>query len=106
MSVPGFEAHFTPAVEIGWRLARPAWGHGYATEAARRVLRAAFADYALPEVVSFTSEANVRSQAVMRRIGMTHHPADDFGHPWIPPDHRLHRHVLWRIKAPGRSEPG
>ena len=98
LSVPRFEAHFTPAVEVGWRLARPAWGHGYATEAARRVLRAAFADYARPEVVSFTSEANVRSQAVMRRIGMTHDPADDFDHPSLPPGDRLNRHVLYRIR--------
>jgi RimJ/RimL family protein N-acetyltransferase len=100
LSVPSFEAHFTPAVEIGWRLARPAWGHGYASEAARRALAAGFSDYGLAEVVSFTSVGNVRSQAVMRRIGMTHDPADDFGHPRIAPDDRLHRHVLWRITAP------
>jgi RimJ/RimL family protein N-acetyltransferase len=55
-------------------------------------------------VVSFTSVTNVRSQAVMRRIGMTHDPADDFGHPRLPPDHHLHRHVLWRIKAPAPLE--
>jgi RimJ/RimL family protein N-acetyltransferase len=55
---------------------------------------------------SFTTVANVRSQAVMRRIGMTHDPADDFGHPRIAPDQPTHRHVLWRIKAPGRPEPG
>lgn len=103
LAVPGFGAHFTPAVEIGWRLARPAWGHGYASEAARRVLEAASTGYGLPEVVSFTSVTNLRSQAVMRRIGMTHDPADDFGHPRLPPDHRLYRHVLWRIKAPAGS---
>ena len=106
LSVPSFDAHFTPAVEIGWRLARPAWGHGYASEAARHALAAGFTTYGLAEAVSFTSVTNVRSQAVMRRIGMTHDPADDFGHPRIAPDHRLHRHVLWRIEPPGRPEPG
>ena len=104
LSVPRFEAHFTPAVEVGWRLARPAWGHGYASEAARRALAVAFDDYRLPEVVSFTSVTNVRSQAVMRRIGMTHDPADDFDHPSLPPGHRLQRHVLYRIR-PG-DRPG
>jgi RimJ/RimL family protein N-acetyltransferase len=99
LSVPRFEAHFTPAVEIGWRLARPAWGHGYASEAARRALASAFDDHGLTEVVSFTSQSNVRSQAVMRRIGLTHDPADDFGHPRLAPGHPLHRHVLWRISA-------
>ena len=100
LAVPSFDAPFTPAVEIGWRLARPAWGRGYASEAARGALDAAFTTYGLAEVVSFTSEDNVRSQAVMRRIGMTHDPADDFDHPRLPPGHRLNRHVLWRIKAP------
>jgi RimJ/RimL family protein N-acetyltransferase len=104
LSVPSFDAPFTPAVEIGWRLARPAWGHGYASEAARRALAAAFTTYGVAEVVSFTSVDNLRSQAVMRRIGMTHDPADDFGHPRIPPDDRLHRHVLYRAARP--AEPG
>ena len=104
LAVPGFEAHFTPAVEIGWRLARPAWGHGYASEAARRALAAAFTTYGLAKVVSFTSVDNIRSQAVMRRIGMTHDPADDFDHPRLPPGHRLQRHVLYRAARP--AEPG
>jgi RimJ/RimL family protein N-acetyltransferase len=106
LSVPSFPAHFTPAVEVGWRLARPAWGHGYASEAARRALTEGFTTYGLAEVVSFPTVANVRSQAVMRRIGMTHDPADDFGHPRIAPDQPTHRHVLWRIKAPAAPEPG
>jgi RimJ/RimL family protein N-acetyltransferase len=104
LSVPRFEAHFTPAVEVGWRLARPAWGRGYASEAARRALAVGFDEFRLPEVVSFTSATNLRSQAVMRRIGMTHDPADDFGHPSLPPGHRLHRHVLYRIRPSG--QPG
>ena len=106
LSVPSFEAHFTPAVEIGWRLARPAWGHGYASEAARRALATGFDGYQLPEVVSFTAVPNVRSQAVMRRIGMTHDPADDFDHPSLP-GHRLQRHVLYRARpsTPDRARP-
>jgi ribosomal-protein-alanine N-acetyltransferase len=100
LSVPSFQAHFTPAVEVGWRLARPAWGHGYASEAARQALTEGFTTYGLAEVVSFTAVANVRSQAVMARIGMTHDPADDFAHPRIAPEEPTHRHVLWRIKAP------
>jgi RimJ/RimL family protein N-acetyltransferase len=100
LSVPSFDAHFTPAVEIGWRLARPAWGHGYASEAARRALAEGFERYRLAEIVSFTSTTNVRSQAVMGRIGMTHDPADDFDHPRLDPASPLYRHVLWRIKPP------
>ena len=92
-----FESHFTPAVEIGWRLARPAWGHGYATEAARAALAFGFDQAGLREIVSFTSADNLRSQAVMRRIGMTHDPADDFDHPRLPNGHRLRRHLLYRL---------
>jgi ribosomal-protein-alanine N-acetyltransferase len=99
LSVPSFDAHFTPAVEIGWRLARPAWGHGYATEAARRAVASGFGDHGLTDMVSFTSLVNVRSQAVMRRIGMTHDPAADFDHPRLPAGHPLQRHVLWRLAA-------
>jgi ribosomal-protein-alanine N-acetyltransferase len=99
LSVPRFTAHFTPAVEVGWRLARPAWGHGYATEAARRALTAGFDDHGLTEVVSFTTTANARSQAVMVRLGMTHDPRDDFDHPMIAEDSPLRRHVLYRVSA-------
>ncbi|MCO6000039.1 GNAT family N-acetyltransferase [Actinoallomurus rhizosphaericola] len=100
--VPRFDAHFTPTVEIAWRLARPAWGHGYASEAARRVLAFAFEDLRLPEVVSFTAHQNLRSQAVMRRIGMTHDADGDFDHPFIPEGHPLRPHVLFRMRAEER----
>ena len=90
------EPRFRPGVEIGWRLARAAWGHGYATEAARAVLAFAFDELGLDEVISFTSTTNVRSQRVMERIGMTHDPADDFDHPNVT-DERLRRHVLYRL---------
>ncbi|GAA4596842.1 GNAT family N-acetyltransferase [Planotetraspora phitsanulokensis] len=97
LSVPRFTAAFTPCVEIGWRLARHAWGYGYATEAAMAVLEDAFGRLGLAEVVSFTAVGNVRSQAVMRRIGMSHDPAGDFDHPALAEDSPLRRHVLYRI---------
>lgn len=100
LSVPSFEAPFTPCVEIGWRLARAAWGQGYAVEAARAVLDAAYGPGGLDEVVSFTAQGNTRSRRVMERIGMSRDPADDFDHPRLPPGHRLSRHVLYRL---GRS---
>jgi RimJ/RimL family protein N-acetyltransferase len=95
-----FEAHFTPAVEVGWRLAREHWGRGYATEAARAVLAFGFGQVGLDEIVSFTVPANVRSWSVMERLGMTRDPADDFDHPVIPPGHPLRRHVLYRLPRP------
>lgn len=97
-----FEAGFTPAVEIGWRLARPAWRHGYATEAARAALAFGFDELALEEIVSFAVPGNARSRAVMERIGMERDPAGDFDHPGLPVGHPLSRHVLYRIQAGGR----
>ncbi|MEV5745859.1 GNAT family N-acetyltransferase [Microbispora rosea] len=101
LHVPRFTAHFTPCVEIGWRLARSAWGRGYATEAAWASLEDGFGRIGLTEVVSFTAVPNVRSQAVMRRLGMTHDPAEDFDHPALPEGHPLRRHVLYRIRRQG-----
>jgi ribosomal-protein-alanine N-acetyltransferase len=110
LSVADFEAPFTPAVEVGWRLARWAWGNGYATEAATAALDFGFSAAALGEVVSFTSVQNIRSQAVMRRLGMTRQPVDDFEHPAIAAGHRLRPHVLYRISheqwRARRAEPG
>jgi RimJ/RimL family protein N-acetyltransferase len=97
LSVPAFEAHFTPAVEVGWRLARPYWGYGYATEGARAALRFGFHEAGLTEIVSFTSEVNERSRRVMERLGMTRRSEDDFDHPRLPAGERLRRHVLYRI---------
>lgn len=95
-----FVAPFTPAVEIGWRLGRPFWGQGIASEAARAVLEHAFGPLGLVEVVSFTTTTNLASQRVMQRIGMGRDPADDFDHPAIPEGHLLRRHVLYRIARP------
>jgi RimJ/RimL family protein N-acetyltransferase len=97
LSVPNFRAHFTPAVEIGWRLDRPFWGQGIATEAARLALADGFGRIGLSEIVSFTVPANLRSIRVMERLGMTHNPANDFEHPRLPEGHRLRRHVLYRL---------
>ncbi len=97
LSVPSFESHFTPCVEIGWRLAKKYWGRGYATEAARAVLAYAFEDLGQEEVVSFTVPGNLKSRAVMQRLGMTYAPEDDFDHPSLEEGHRLRRHVLHRI---------
>jgi RimJ/RimL family protein N-acetyltransferase len=101
LSTPSFDAAFTPAVEVGWRFAYHAWGHGYATEAARAALAFGFARLGLQEIVSFTTVANVRSRRVMERLGMRHDPADDFDHPRLDEGHPLRRHVLYRL---GRVE--
>ena len=92
-----FEAHFTPAVEIGWRLASEHWGKGYATEGAKTALDFGFTRLGLREIVSFTVSANRRSWHVMQRIGMTHNQADDFDHPRLAEGDPLRRHVLHRI---------
>ena len=97
--VPAFDAHFTPCIEIGWRLSAEHWGQGYATEAALASAAHAFGALGAEQLVSFTTPANVRSRAVMRRIGMTHDPADDFDHPRMPHGHPLKRHVLYRMDA-------
>jgi RimJ/RimL family protein N-acetyltransferase len=97
LSIPAFEAHFTPCVEVGWRLAADYWGQGYATEAARAAVAFGFEHLHLPEVVSFTVPENTRSRRVMERIGMLREPADDFDHPNAPLS--LRRHVLYRSKA-------
>jgi RimJ/RimL family protein N-acetyltransferase len=100
LSVPSFDAHFTPCVEVGWRLANAHWGKGYASEGAGRVLEYAFNTIGLNEIVSFTSQLNERSIAVMRRIGMQYDRCGDFEHPRIAHGHRLRRHVLYRIQNP------
>ena len=103
LSVPRFTTPFTPCVEVGWRLARAHWGHGYATEAARASVTFGFEQVGLEEIVSFTAPANSRSIAVMERLGMSHDPADDFDHPSLPAGHPLRRHVLYRLTCTSRS---
>jgi RimJ/RimL family protein N-acetyltransferase len=99
LSVPGFDAPFMPAVEIGWRLAAAYWGKGLATEGAREALRFGFETIGLDEIVSFTVPANLRSRRVMEKIGMTRDARDDFDHPRMPSGHPLRRHVLYRLTS-------
>lgn len=97
LAVPSWQAAFTPCTEIGWRLARSAWGQGYATEAAEVSLATAFGPAGLDEVVSFTATGNRRSRQLMERIGMTRDPSADFDHPLVPHG-PLRRHVLYRLR--------
>ena len=97
LCVPAFEAHFTPCVEIGWRLAHAFWGFGYATEAACAARDYAFSQLGLEQIVSCTVAENQRSRKVMERLGMTYSPEDDFEHPLLPVGHPLRPHVLYRL---------
>lgn len=100
LNVPRFECHFTPCVEIGWRLARAYWGKGLATEAAHAALDAGFEMFGLSEIVSFTTVHNIRSRRVMEKIGMTRDPAEDFDHPMVTGP--LQKHVLYRKRKNGQ----
>lgn len=91
-----FSTHFSPAIEVGWRLAFEYWGKGYATEGAKAALVYGFETLNLPEIVSFTAEQNMRSRRVMEKIGMHHDPKDDFDHPKLAENSPLKRHVLYR----------
>lgn len=92
-----FDSHFTPATEIGWRLAYDFWGKGYATEAAKKLIEYGFNELLLDQIVSFTAVANKRSSAVMQRLGMTYD--GEFDHPGLPQENQLRRHALYRIAA-------
>jgi RimJ/RimL family protein N-acetyltransferase len=98
LSVPSVVLPFSPCIEVGWRLAYDAWGHGYATEAARAALDFGFREHGLGEIVSLTAAVNLRSRAVMERIGMTRDVAADFDHPKVPEGHELRPHVLYRMQ--------
>jgi ribosomal-protein-alanine N-acetyltransferase len=93
----GYEAHFAPAVEVGWRLDRRFWGQGYAPEAAARAIRFGFEHLELHEIVANTVPANRNSRRVMEKLGMSHAAADDFDHPLVPIEHPLRRQVLYRL---------
>ena len=100
LTVPRRVLPCSPCVEVGWRLARPFWGRGLASEAARAALDAGFGRIGLAEIVSFTALANLRSRAVMERIGM-HDAHQDFEHPGVPEGHPLRMHCLYRIDRAG-----
>ncbi len=103
LSAVGEDIALAPAVEVGWRLARAAWGHGYATEAAAAVIHHGFARLGLEEIVAFTASTNLRSRAVMERLGLVRDPTRDFDHPKLAADHPLRPHVVY---AATRSTTG
>jgi ribosomal-protein-alanine N-acetyltransferase len=98
---PTWRAHFTPCVEIGWRLDPAHWNQGLATEGARECLKFGFDNIGLEEIVALTVPANLPSRRVMEKLGMTYDPSDDFDHPRIAEEHPLRRHVLYRLRAAG-----
>jgi RimJ/RimL family protein N-acetyltransferase len=106
LSAPSWEAHFTPTVEIGWRLSRHAWGHGYAPEGARAAIDWAFTNLDLPgdQLTSFTAVGNTKSRRVMEKLGFTHDPDEDFDHPMLPLDSHVSRHVLYRLRRASWSD--
>jgi RimJ/RimL family protein N-acetyltransferase len=95
---PNFKVCFTPCVEIGWRLDKNYWGQGYALEAAQRVMKYAFEDLCLSDLVSFTAATNLRSQKLMQKLGFSSKPSDNFEHPSLAQGHSLRNHVLYRLK--------
>ena len=97
LNIPTFEAAFNPSVEIGWRLNYESWGNGFATEGAERVLKFAFEELDEDRIVAFTAPGNVKSQNVMKRIGMKHLSEYDFDHPSIAAGHPLRRHAYYQI---------
>ncbi|MDP3855012.1 GNAT family N-acetyltransferase [Phenylobacterium sp.] len=84
-----------PAIEMGWRLAPEAWGEGLASEGAQAALDWGLANIDAREIIAFTAATNLKSQAVMTRIGMSPDPARDFDHPRLAQDHPLRRHVVY-----------
>jgi ribosomal-protein-alanine N-acetyltransferase len=99
LSPAEFDADFTPAVEVGWRLVAAEWGRGFATEGARAALASGFDQHGLAEIVSFTAESNERSWRVMERLGMRRDTDGDFDHPNVPEGHPLRRHRLYRLSS-------
>ena len=96
--VPGFNAAFTPCIEITWRFSFGTWSNGYAYEAALAALSFGFHNLGFNEIVAFTAFPNHRSRRLMERIGMEYSPSEDFHHPNLPPEHRLSLHALYRLK--------
>ncbi|MCH8266311.1 MAG: GNAT family N-acetyltransferase [Acidobacteria bacterium] len=106
LSVPTFQAAFTPCVEIGWRLTADVWGQGLATEGGREVVRYAFEVLGLETLVSFTASVNAKSRRVIEKVGMTRDPVEDFNHPRLSEGHPLCRHVLYRLQRSAWNPSG
>lgn len=98
LHVPSALLPFSPCVEVGWRLAKSYWGLGYATEAAQSAIAFGFQHLQMEELVAFTAIANLKSRAVMERLGMR--PDGEFDHPQVPAESALRRHVLYRLSKP------
>jgi len=105
LAEPKFAAHFTPCVEIGWRLRKEFWGQGIAFAAAQQAIAYAVSELKLSELVSFTAVINLRSRGLMERLGFSHDPREDFDHPDIAKGHALHRHVLYRKRLASPARP-
>jgi RimJ/RimL family protein N-acetyltransferase len=96
LQVPAEPHPYLPCIEVGWRLAKPYWGRGYASEAAKRALRFAFDVLQVNEVIATTAKDNKRSSAVMERIGMSG-PEGVFIHPGVPEESPLREHLVYRM---------
>lgn len=94
----GYEAPFTPAVEVGWRVAHQFWGKGYAPEAAARAIEFGFQNHRLREIVANTVYVNSNSRRVMEKLGMSNNSLDDFDHPMVPINNPLRRQALYRLR--------
>jgi RimJ/RimL family protein N-acetyltransferase len=90
----------SPAVEAGWRLAPEAWGQGFAVEGAQAALAWGLANICADEIIAITAVGNLRSRAVMQRVGMVERPERSFDHPRLAPDHPLRRHVVYSVRRP------
>jgi RimJ/RimL family protein N-acetyltransferase len=97
ISIPSYPLAFSPCVEVAWRICAEEWGKGYAPEAGNEAMRDGFERVGLQEIVSFTTLTNLKSRRVMEKLGMRYCPSEDFNHPMVPADHRLLRHVLYRM---------
>ncbi len=91
-----FDMDFTPCIEIGWRLKKEAWGHGYATEGAKACIKYGFEQLGFREIFSFTAEINKPSENVMKKLGMSY--IKEFNHPRVEDKSPLYKHVLYSIK--------
>jgi RimJ/RimL family protein N-acetyltransferase len=90
---------FSPAIEIGWRLAKEHWGRGLASEGARAAAAFGFRELGLDQIVALTAAVNLRSRRVMERLGMHRDPAEDFLYPTLAADDPIAPHVLYRLTA-------
>jgi RimJ/RimL family protein N-acetyltransferase len=102
---PAFTTSFAPCHEVGWRLAKWAWGRGYASEAAREALRLGFTTFNLDVIYSWTTRMNHRSEAVMKRIGMQRREDLDFVHPGTPGWHGA-EHLVYSLSREQWQEYG